>query len=117
MYHIFYREIGRVVIRSLSIVLLSIFIASYSSSIMAKGSKKAGSKKARACQICHGKGGQSTNPTYPVLAGQHAQYIVKQLKAFKAGTRKDPIMNGMASTLNVQDMEDVAAFFESSRKK
>jgi cytochrome c553 len=64
--------------------------------------------------VCHGQGGKSKNPTYPRLAGQHAKYIVKQLKAFKAGTRKDPIMNGMASTLTLDDMEDVAAFFESN---
>jgi cytochrome c553 len=79
-----------------------------------KGSVKAGSKKAKACQVCHGTGGRSTNPTYPRLAGQHAKYIIKQLKAFKSGTRKDPIMNGMAATLNEQDMKDVAAFFESN---
>lgn len=78
------------------------------------GSVKAGSDKARACQVCHGKGGRSTNPTYPRLAGQHAKYIVKQLKAFKAGIRKDPIMNGMAATLDEQDMKDVAAYFESN---
>jgi len=82
--------------------------------VHAQGSVSAGSEKARACQVCHGKGGKSTNPTYPRLAGQHAKYIIKQLKAFKSGTRKDPIMNGMASTLSEQDMEDVAAFFESN---
>ncbi|MDH5325513.1 MAG: cytochrome c [Gammaproteobacteria bacterium] len=81
---------------------------------LAQGDSEAGRSKARACQVCHGKGGKSNNPTYPRLAGQHAKYIVKQLKAFKAGIRKDPIMNGMASTLNEQDMEDVAAFFESN---
>ena len=83
----------------------------------AEGSIEEGKNKARACQVCHGQGGKSTNPTYPRLVGQHAKYIVKQLKAFKAGTRKDPIMNGMASTLTEEDMEDVAAFFESNRGK
>lgn len=82
----------------------------------AAGDAKAGKQKARACQVCHGKGGLSTNPTYPILAGQHAKYLVKQLKAFKAGTRKDPIMNGMAAPLSDQDMEDISAFFESNRK-
>ena len=82
----------------------------------AAGNVEEGKKKARACQVCHGKGGQSTNPTYPILAGQHAKYIIKQLKAFKSGSRKDPIMNGMASTLNEQDMEDVAAFFSANGK-
>ena len=81
----------------------------------AAGTVEAGKDKARACQVCHGKGGHSTNPSYPVLAGQHAQYIVKQLKAFRGGTRKDPIMNGMAAPLTDQDMEDIAAYFESNR--
>jgi cytochrome c553 len=73
-----------------------------------------GGKKALACQVCHGKGGRSTDPTYPILAGQHAPYIEKQLKAFKTGTRKDPIMNGMAAPLSDQDIEDLAAFFHSN---
>ena len=81
---------------------------------MAEGSIEAGTEKARACQVCHGKGGHSTNPTYPILAGQHAAYIQKQLRAFRAGTRKDPIMNGMAAPLSDQDIEDVAAFFHSN---
>lgn len=81
--------------------------------VLAEGSVVAGTEKARACQVCHGKGGHSTNPTYPRLAGQHAAYIEKQLRAFRAGTRKDPIMNGMAAPLSDQDIEDLAAFFQS----
>lgn len=96
------------------LILLAVLVFS---PVQAAGDLVAGKKKARACQVCHGKGGVSTNPTYPVLAGQHAQYIVKQLKAFRSGTRKDPIMNGMAAPLSDQDMEDVAAYFESHRKK
>jgi cytochrome c553 len=80
----------------------------------AEGDIDKGKEKARTCQVCHGKGGKSSNPAYPRLAGQHAKYIIKQLKAFKSGTRKDPIMNGMASTLTEEDMEDVAAFFQSN---
>lgn len=81
----------------------------------AEGSIKDGSLKARACQVCHGKGGHSTKETYPVLAGQHAAYIRKQLHAFRDGTRKDPIMNGMAAPLSDQDIEDVAAYFNSNK--
>ena len=99
--------------RGIILVMAGLLYAA-SGSLYADGSIKAGRDKARACQVCHGKGGHSTNPTYPRLAGQHAKYIIKQLKAFKAGTRKDPIMNGMAATLEDQDMQDVAAFFESN---
>lgn len=96
-------------------VIISVVMV-FSTASFADGNSDAGSKKSRHCQVCHGKGGNSTDPTYPVLAGQHAKYIVKQLKAFKAGTRKDPIMNGMASKLDEQDMEDVAAFFSSNAR-
>ena len=99
-----------------AILLFAVGIFLPWNSVGAQGNVEAGSHKARACQVCHGKGGQSTNPTYPVLAEQHAKYIVKQLKAFKAGVRKDPIMNGMAATLSEEDMEDVAAYFESNGK-
>lgn len=81
----------------------------------AEGNVKAGSVKARACQVCHGKGGHSTKEAYPILAGQHAAYIRKQLRAFRAGTRKDPIMNGMAAPLSDTDIEDVAAYFNSNK--
>lgn len=96
-----------------TLVLAIIGTVSFSPLAMSAGDFNAGKSKAKACQVCHGKGGKSTNPTYPRLNGQHAKYIVKQLQAFKSGTRKDPIMNGMAATLNDQDMEDIAAYFES----
>jgi len=101
-------------VKTLGTMLLTAFMAG-GTEAQAAGDKEAGKEKAIPCQICHGKGGRSTNPLYPVLAAQHAQYIVKQLKAFKAGTRKDPIMNGMAEPLTDADMEDLAAFFQSNR--
>ncbi len=100
----------RGLITSITLIIISLFVTN----VQGEGSIEKGREKARACQVCHGQGGKSNNPTYPRLAGQHAKYIVKQLKAFKSGTRKDPIMNGMASTLSFDDMEDVAAFFQSN---
>ncbi len=81
----------------------------------AEGDKNAGAKKARTCQICHGKGGHSTKPAYPILAGQHAQYTEKQLEMYKTGDRKDPIMSDIAATLSEQDMADLGAFFQSNK--
>lgn len=95
------------------VMAVSIVLTGFGS-VHAEGSIKDGSVKARACQVCHGKGGHSTKETYPVLGGQHAAYIRKQLHAFRAGTRKDPIMNSMAAPLTDQDIEDVAAFFQSN---
>jgi cytochrome c553 len=102
------------VFRTLAL-LLGFSLLGMTTHALAEGSIEAGTTKARACQVCHGKGGHSTNPSYPILAGQHAAYIQKQLRAFRAGTRKDPIMNGMAAPLSDQDIEDVAAFFQSNR--
>ncbi len=67
------------------------------------------------CAACHGPDGNSANPTFPVLAGQHADYIVTQLGAFKSGARPNPIMQGMAAGLSPEDMRNVAAWFESRK--
>jgi cytochrome c553 len=82
-----------------------------STSVLAEGSVEAGQAKAATCVACHGVAGNSVNPVWPTLAGQHRQYTVKQLKAFKTGSRTDPLMTPMATTLSEQDMEDLAAYF------
>ncbi|GLX78299.1 hypothetical protein tinsulaeT_16390 [Thalassotalea insulae] len=77
------------------------------------GDAAAGKTKAATCAGCHGANGIGIADNYPNLAGQHADYIVKQLKAFQAGSRKDPVMAPMAAALSEQDMQDVAAHFSS----
>lgn len=73
-----------------------------------------GKTKAMACGACHGMDGNSTtNPEWPNLAGQHASYLVEQLKAFKTGTRKNVNMNAMAAPLSDEDMTDIAAYFST----
>lgn len=75
------------------------------------GSEQAGATKAAVCFSCHGPNGNSTNPAWPRLAGQNAVYIAEQLHLFKAGIRKNPVMQPMAATLSDQDIDNVAAFF------
>src|SRR5579871_2309720 len=72
------------------------------------------------CAACHGPSGISVSDTIPNLAGQRARYIEAQLKFFKDGTRKEPgavseaaIMNAIAAQLSVEDIANVAAYFES----
>lgn len=78
----------------------------------AAGNAEAGKAKAQVCFACHGVNGNSTNPLWPKLAGQHASYISKELADLKeAKNRKDPIMNGQAANLSSQDMQDLGAFF------
>jgi cytochrome c553 len=61
---------------------------------------KAGKEKAQVCVACHGEGGNSTIPTNPILAGQTARYIYLQLRDYKEGRRKDPLMSPMAANLS-----------------
>jgi cytochrome c553 len=78
-----------------------------------EGSIEAGQTKSVTCAACHGPDGNSVTPEWPSLAGQHAEYIVGQLRAFKAGERQDAGMQGFASTLSDQDMLDLAAYFSA----
>ena len=75
------------------------------------GDAAAGKAKAATCNACHGANGISAVPTYPNLAGQKEAYLVKQMKAFKDGTRKDPTMNAMAKPLSDADMANIAAHY------
>jgi cytochrome c553 len=83
----------------------------------AAGDAAAGKAKSAMCAACHGPDGNSPNPLWPNLAGQHAPYMVKQLKAFKSGERKDPVMAPMAMPLSDADMENLAAYFASQKLK
>jgi len=90
-------------------ILLSVLFASIS---MANGDRVAGEEKVKQiCQSCHGLDGQGINDTYPKLAGQFADYMVKALSDYKSGARKDAIMSGFAATLSEQDIENVAAYY------
>jgi len=73
---------------------------------------EAGRAKVQAvCAACHGAAGISVSDTIPNLAGQRAGYIEAQLRALKDGTRKNPIMNAIASQLGADEMANVAAYF------
>jgi cytochrome c553 len=81
----------------------------------AAGDPVAGKAKAGQCAACHGPDGNSVNPEWPKLAGQHADYLVKQLQFFEAGERENTTMKPMASVLDAQGREDVAAFYASQK--
>lgn len=73
--------------------------------------------KAATCGACHGPDGNSVNPEWPSLAGQHPTYVVAQLQAFKSNVRKNPNMNAMAAPLSDQDMSDLAGYFAGQMLK
>jgi cytochrome c553 len=77
----------------------------------------AGRKKAETCVACHGANGNSTQPQYPVLAGQTARYIYLQLKDFKEGRRTEPQMEPFVKDLTREDMFDLAAYFAAQKPR
>jgi cytochrome c553 len=69
------------------------------------------------CVACHGAGGNSGVPGNPKLAQQHPEYIIKQLQEFKAGKRKNPIMQGFAAQLSDDDMRNIGYYVASNKAK
>ena len=80
------------------------------------GNPIAGQEKSQLCQGCHGTTGNSTDPLIPKLAGQHANYISKQIRNYQDGARTHEIMEAMASTISDDDLADMAAYFASQNK-
>ncbi len=84
---------------------------------LAQGSAEAGQQKAATCAACHGQDGNSLNPEWPSLAGQHEQYIVKALKAYRpGGSRNNVLMLGQVAALSDQDMADLGAYFAAQMR-
>ena len=77
------------------------------------GSAEAGKTKSITCAACHGVDGNSVNPEWPHIAGQHASYLVAQLKAFKEGSRQNPLMSSQAMLLSDEDMRNLSVYYES----
>ncbi len=88
-----------------------------SGAVWAEGDATAGKTKSAGCSACHGVDGNSVNPAWPSLAGQHPGYTVKQLQNFKTGTRENATMAPMATLLTEQDMRDLAAYFSGQKIK
>ena len=83
----------------------------------ASGDPELGKVKAESCMGCHGiPGYKNVYPTYtvPRVGGQHAEYIVAALKAYKAGQRSHKTMQAQAASLSEQDMADIAAYFAAA---
>lgn len=80
-----------------------------------KGDAVAGQAKAAVCAACHNADGNSAITVNPMLAGQGARYLAKQLHDFKSGARANPVMMGMAAPLSDQDILDLAAYFSAQK--
>ncbi|MEZ5564197.1 MAG: c-type cytochrome [Gammaproteobacteria bacterium] len=67
--------------------------------------------KAATCVACHGEAGVSVTPNWPILAGQHEDYLVHALHEYKDGKRKDPVMGSQAISLTSEEIQELAAYF------
>ncbi len=79
----------------------------------AAGDVTAGRRKALMCQTCHGLDGMAKIPEAPNLAGQSDIYLVKALKDYRSGARKDDMMSLVAPALKDQDIDDLAAYYSA----
>jgi cytochrome c553 len=93
-----------------------VLAACFGAQAYAAGDAAAGKQKSQTCAACHGADGNTpTGPDFPRLAGQHYDYLLKALRDYKSGSRKNPIMGGQVGALSTQDMADLAAYFSSQK--
>ena len=95
----------------ISFTLTLLLIAPISFSMA--GDVEAGKSKSIVCSACHGQDGNSINPLWPSLAGQHKQYTIHTLRAYQNGTRVDAVMQAQVMALTEQDLEDIAAYYNA----
>jgi cytochrome c553 len=79
--------------------------------VVMAGDVKAGRQKALQCQACHGLDGMAKVPNAPNLAGQNEVYLIKALKDFRGGVRKNEMMSLMTANLKDADIADLAAYY------
>ena len=97
--------------------LATIVVSIMSSPALAVGSVSAGKAKSKICISCHGVDGNSTNPVWPKLAGQHSIYLAEALRDFRSGARKDSVMSAMAKPLSDDDIANLAAYYAAQTPK
>ena len=80
---------------------------------MANGDIQRGKEQSVTCAACHGQDGNSINPEWPNLAGQHEKYLLLALNSFKETSRQNVLMTSQVTQLDEQTMEDLAAYYAS----
>lgn len=99
------------------VVGLLVGLLSAAGAYAADDANKAATIATTVCVACHGADGNSIITANPRLAGQHSEYLAKQLNNFKSGERKNPIMGPMAGTLSADDVVNIAAYFGAQKAK
>ena len=101
------------VVRAVAVIAAAWMCAHSSLAQELVGSVADGQTKSAECAACHGVDGNSITAEWPSLAGQHAAYTVRQLRAYQSGERDDVLMSNFAVDLSEQDMLDLAVFYEA----
>lgn len=96
-----------------NVLLVIAGLALFASTYSFAGDVAAGKAKSAQCAACHGASGLSPMGLYPNLAQQKEQYLAKQLKDFRSGSRNDPTMQAMASALTDADIANLSAYYAS----
>lgn len=94
-------------------ITLALFLCAITAPSWAQaGDPAAGEAQAATCAACHGPDGNSANPEWPKIAGQHAQYTEKQILELKDGeVRENALMSGIIAGLSEQDIKNLSAYF------
>jgi len=109
---------ARLLITLITLAAFSLALANDKPAAPAKADPAKGAALyAAVCTSCHGADGNSVAPTFPKLAQQHPEYIVKQLTEYKSGKRANAIMMGFSAGLSEDDMRNIAAFVASNSAK
>lgn len=95
-----------------TLVALALTSGIASAQSLVDGDAEAGQARSITCAACHGAEGNSANPLWPNMAGQHAAYIKNQLGAFKEGKRVNALMSSQAMLLSDEDMANLAVYYE-----
>jgi len=97
--------------------ILMLILFMLSSQVFASADPAIGKTKAIICFGCHGVDGNNNNSDYPILAGQGADYLSKQLFDFKTGARKEEHMSSMVEAISKSDIPHIAAYFSGHQRK
>ena len=100
--------------RSFLISAATVLVLGFSGPVLA-GDPDRGKEKSLSCQACHGADGNSPVPMFPIIAGQHQDYLLHSMRSYRTGERTNPIMVAIVQPLSDQDLEDLAAYY--SRQK
>lgn len=101
---------GRAMIKQvLTVAALAMIAGGTQGANLAAGKKTA----TEVCVACHGVDGNSPNPDFPKLGGQHPDYLGKALRDYQSGARNNAIMKGFAGMLKADDIANVAAWYAS----